>query len=264
MIPPCPAPDNHPRHSPEYVTHSLLTRWFDERCVTVRSLHLPDDKALELGEVTANAVEHDVCRELLVRLARRMKERSPKPVRIAREGLSERQTAEVRRLARRLADLGIVARAFQADGTAVAVVPLRLCPGNATGFAELVELLDGRWLEYYALGVARQVWPQPVALAQRLELSLPGGHPAEIDVFALVGGRPVAIECKSGRNYRGELAKCGTLSRILGVDPARSILAVRSIAPRDARSIGLIHGLTVTPASDLASVLVEATAPQGW
>jgi hypothetical protein len=235
-----------------------LARWFTARTITVESLPLADERAYLLGEVTACATASGACRSLLVRLARRMQDRSPYPVHVRREGLSDRETGEVRRLARRLAELGIVARVLEPAKSAVTVFPLVRETVNRKRFAELTTLLGGKWLETHALDVLRRLLTGPAPVGHGVKVRLPAGCQVELDVFALVGDRPVWVECTTGRSYQRKLARFGALSGTLGTGPTRSILAVCGIDAGTARAIGLVHGLTVVAASDLAGALAAA------
>lgn len=236
-----------------------VTRWFAARGITVLSHGTPDERALAFAEITGRAAHNDVCHQLLKRLADHMKRRDHRVVRIARAGLSDHDTGQVRALGRSLVEHGLVAAEFRTDTAAVAVRPLTRTRATQKIFDELVRLLDGGWLEYYALAVARQVWADAL-LAYRMMLRLPDDNVVELDLFAAIDDQPVLVECKSGTRYHGQVARFGAVAKALGAGRAQSILVVRHVDADRGRSLGLIHGVTVTAASELAAALAAATA----
>lgn len=239
---------------------SDIQDWFSSRNVTVLNLSVPDERSLLLGDIAAAAATSEVCAKLVKTLAYAMQKRQGRPIFISRKDLTDHEVGAVRKFANQLAEVGMVARVFKAENAAVGVNPLKRTQANGLFFDEMSAFLSGGWFEHHALGVAHQVFGEGASLAHNVLLEQPGGQQVEIDLFALVNGEPVWVECKSGRRYQSHLPKYGTFAKTLGIHPDRSILMARDVNPEKSRKIGLVHGLTVTDGAGLADALTAAVA----
>jgi hypothetical protein len=104
----------------------------------------------------------------------------------------------------------------------------------------------GAWLEWYALTTLLHACIQgkrEFSCARNVHLALQDGGARELDVAALVSGKLVVIECKTGE-FRGELEKYVKLRQRLGVDPDRFIICNPDLPDEQAAGLGPMYSLT--------------------
>jgi hypothetical protein len=122
------------------------------------------------------------------------------------------------------------------------------------------QFLEGYWLERYVLSKARQRLEKSgvdFSVARNLELQGSDGR-FEMDVFLLVQGSPIWIECKS-RNYQQHIDRYVQRGKGLGIPLDQTMLVVQSFESQNAEGVAkdlrLMHGLSVTPTSQFPDQL---------
>lgn len=85
---------------------------------------------------------------------------------------------------------------------------------------KIVNFFNGEWLEWYAfMKIAKFCHERKInfACTRNIIISLPDESKYELDVFCLIDGMPLFIECKSGE-YRGFIDKYSRLRRKMLID----------------------------------------------
>ncbi len=121
----------------------------------------------------------------------------------------------------------------------------------------LCNFLEGGWLEAF---VAQQVqgwltqngWEHVGGRGLQVTFPEPladGQQNFELDLFWLVAGQPLWLECKVGLNYKQALSRYAKQRTVLGIDKARSFLVLTDITPEEA--------LGYTPLGEVTLVSID-------
>jgi hypothetical protein len=126
--------------------------------------------------------------------------------------------------------------------------------GLAQGF------FSGRWFELYVADVLEGMLSKAgsqYGLLRNATITLADGQIRELDLFLMVDGAPLWLECKTGQ-YADHLERFRTLRSALGVPAERALLVVLDIPAEVAADNRALWRLSVTDQHGLAGALSEA------
>ncbi|HOG48307.1 MAG TPA: hypothetical protein PLJ35_19445 [Anaerolineae bacterium] len=123
--------------------------------------------------------------------------------------------------------------------------------GMAIGF------LTGGWFERYVRLQASALLAQagrPYTCMVNGQIEMPNGDGFELDLFYMVDGRPLWIECKTG-DYQAYIARYADMRKVLGVPKANAVLALLEVSPNLARSLTGLYDMSVTNPAGLGQAI---------
>jgi hypothetical protein len=127
------------------------------------------------------------------------------------------------------------------------------------GVAEAQRFFNGEWLEWFALMrllQAAQAQQAPLSCARNVHIGFADGARFELDVFALLGGRPLAIECKSGE-WRPFIGKSQSLCKRLGLGAQRFVMCVSGLEDKKLAGLSAMHQLAFANEETLGPLLAQ-------
>lgn len=120
------------------------------------------------------------------------------------------------------------------------------------------KFFDGEWLEWYALMSClrhAKARGKQFSCARGLDLTLPNGESAEIDVFLLIDGTlPVCIECKSGE-FRQSIDRYLAMKKRLGLESRQFVMCIVGLSDDNAQAFSAMYDMTFTNERGLAEHL---------
>lgn len=111
----------------------------------------------------------------------------------------------------------------------------------------VVNFFTGGWFERYVHLKLEQLFEQSNLQASCLrnpQITLPNGNDFELDLFFLIGGEPLWVECKTG-NYQAYVGKYGSVRKILSVPKERTILTILGLPENLAAELTALHDITM-------------------
>lgn len=119
---------------------------------------------------------------------------------------------------------------------------------------------DGEWFERYVclkLNQFFQAQGWEYESLRNLRIQFANGNRAELDLFWLVQGQPLWIECKTGREYDSYLKRYSEHRRKLGLAVERSILIILDISREEVEERSQLWDLTIGTRETLIELVSE-------
>jgi Domain of unknown function (DUF1887) len=126
---------------------------------------------------------------------------------------------------------------------------------------DIRRFFNGEWFERYVCQKLNQFfqaqgWQHQYLKNAQIQFST--GDRAELDLFWLVEGQPLWIECKTGRDYDSYLKRYSQHRRRLGIASARAILMVLDISPEEVEERSGLWELTIGTRENLIDLVCVA------
>lgn len=228
--------------------HDGIVQWFQRRQVQARpcpeavdTSGFFDDIAVELGD------NHALLGEVVDKIRWGQQKDIPNfSVNLSKRGQKDGQA--INAFCKRLHDYSLLAKYFYQKQEKIGRGTIQSAPTVRQFFA-------GEWLEWYAfmklLGLFRDK-QRGFSCARKLSVVFANEDLHELDVFFLVEGTPVCIECKTGE-FRPEIDKYLTLRKRLGIDRNHFILCASNLTDEQAAGLSSMYELSfVNPAGLVA------------
>jgi hypothetical protein len=126
---------------------------------------------------------------------------------------------------------------------------------------DIRRFFDGEWFERYVCYRLNQFFQAQGWQYQYLKnprIRFPNGDRAELDLFWLVQGQPLWIECKTSKEYESFLKKYSDYRKRLGMAPSRSILMVLEASEDQAEHHSQFWELTIGTRESLIGLVHRA------
>ena len=150
----------------------------------------------------------------------------------------------------------------------------RYCKSSKTILAapqrdgKIINFFSGGWFERYVYQKIRFILSQNGLRFECLlnpQITLPNGNDFELDLFFLIAGSPLWIECKTS-NYQSYITKYSGMRKVFGIPKERAILIILDIPDNLTNSLTEIHDITVANESNFPAKICDtfgAEHPQG-
>ncbi len=162
-----------------------------------------DEVAIELGD------NYDLLKIVSNSIKRRQQNGKDRAY-IELSNYSSNEIEQLKKFCQQLYDYSFIAKYFYNARADEKKITLQL--QSAT---KIVNFFNGEWLEWYAfMKIAKFCHNRKInfSCTRNIIISLPDGSKYELDVFCLIDGMPLFIECKSGE-YRGFIDKYSRLKK---------------------------------------------------
>ncbi|MCC7493625.1 MAG: hypothetical protein IT204_14820 [Fimbriimonadaceae bacterium] len=166
---------------------------------------------------------------------------------------SQEEVAACTALAHDLSKLAILTRYHYQKST-------RLLNATVERSGAVVAFFTGGWFERYVCLQAEQVLAasgHPTAHLQNPQVQFANGDAGELDLFFMVAGTPLWIECKTG-DYQLHVRRYGELRRRLELPASRALLVLLGQTANLCQELSAIYGLTVCNEQTLTAALQVA------
>lgn len=124
----------------------------------------------------------------------------------------------------------------------------------------VINFFTGGWFEHYVSLVVNQAVAAKDDSAQSLRnliLRWPDGQDGELDLFFLIAGEPLWVECKTG-DYQAHLVKYSRLRSMMGIPASRALLVLLDLSDSLLVNLNRLYDLRVANLTSLNSALDEA------
>lgn len=135
----------------------------------------------------------------------------------------------------------------------------RVLSGRAASHGQIVNFFTGHWFELWVIDcllTASARLNMPMDWLMNGVVKLPNEQIREIDVFALVEGRPLWVECKTGE-YLEAIQRFKALQQCLRISPAQSVLVVLEAPANTTAQLRQLWGLQILGLTDFAEAVTH-------
>ncbi len=132
--------------------------------------------------------------------------------------------------------------------------------------SDIQGFFDGGWFERFVYYKVIELFDSEGANYQYLRNSkivYQDGESSELDLFFLVNGKPILIECKAGLNYDSGIEKFVSHRERLGIDPSSAIFVVFDIGDSEAYIRSKNWNITVTDTTNFLTHIKDIIAVEG-
>lgn len=158
--------------------------------------------------------------------------------------------------------LGMLKRiAFISDFTFKTEAESRAVVVHLNDHPEAINFLSGGWMERAVDEIVEDVLSHyrtdlfnQLEKMRSVEVQLPNGDPAELDVLYKIGGEMFWFECKTG-SYQRHLPKYGRFARMMGLDNHHAFLVLAEADTQTVDDVSAMYGLTVLPITRFESTI---------
>ena len=160
--------------------------------------------------------------------------------------LSQKDGQVLNAFCRRLYDHTFLSKYYYQKADKIGRASIQSSPAIRSFFA-------GEWLEWYALMKLLTFFQEKkraFSCTRNLSVMFPNEDLHELDVFFLVDGTPICIECKTGE-FRQDLNKYQRLSKRLGIDRSRFILCCSNLTDEQAAGLSGMYEMSFVSPSGL-------------
>jgi hypothetical protein len=235
------------------VQHAPIFDWFKRKQIRVQFNTLGVDTTGFFDEVAVSIGSNLPVLKGVVDRVRWAQQKEYASTTIPLDKKSEQEAAEITEFCQRLYDFAFVAKCIHSRQENYIRLVVQTAPAIRNFF-------NGEWLEWYALMTCLQYTKQRkrrFSCARNLIVTLQNDESYELDVFMLIdGNQPLCIECKTGE-FRQNIDKYLTLSKLLGIDGSNFIMCVTGLSDEHAKGLTAMYGLTFTNELSLATQLAR-------
>ncbi|MGJ3251900.1 MAG: hypothetical protein ACFE0J_12315 [Elainellaceae cyanobacterium] len=126
--------------------------------------------------------------------------------------------------------------------------------------SDVIHFFNGDWFERYVTHLVANLLDAKGLSYQCLSnprIIYPNGDRFALDLFFLVEGHPLWIECKTGRDYNGYLQRYSNHRKALSIDISKAFLAILDIPEEQRQSTMRMWDLTVADQNTLLPMISE-------
>jgi stress response protein SCP2 len=192
-----------------------------------------DEVAVELGD------NYDLLKIVSNTIKRRQTDKRTAYINFANYNYSQKETERIKQFCKHLYEYSFVAKyLFNKEENKIIL--------HLQSAVKIVNFFNGEWLEWYAfMKIASFCYQRKIdfSCTRNIVISLPDSSKYELDVFCLVNGMPLFIECKSGE-YRGFIDKYSRLRRKMLIDKPCFLFLVLGEADEHVKGLTAMFELT--------------------
>lgn len=219
--------------------HKEIVDWFNGRQIQVRpnldavdTTGFFDEVAVEIGD------NHELFSEVIDKI-RWGQQRNVPNFSLKLGERSQKEGQAINAFCRRLHEHTFLSKYYYQKAEKIGRGSIQSSPAIRNFFA-------GEWLEWYALMKLMgflQENKRAFSCTRNLSVAFPNEDLHELDVFFLVEGAPLCIECKTGE-FRQDLDKYQRLGKRLGIERSRFILCGTGLTNEQAAGLSSMYEMS--------------------
>jgi phosphoribosylformylglycinamidine (FGAM) synthase PurS component len=240
-----------------------VTAWFTERNIEVRSYRVPSAEDKVLDGLAFRLGQNYRCLEKFYQQIKKVSIEQGQKLTFDLSNISEDERQAIRSFCKSQFSNPYWDSRYVSELDQIEVMPIRS--------PILSNFLQGGWLESFVDQKLRQclIRYQLEHIGRRgLQITLPnplqnGQQNCELDIFFLIAGQPLWMECKVGSNYKQDLPRYGQQRAIMGLDKEQSWLVLTNMTPDEASSYTPLGSITLVSIDNLEEKLQQVLQSRG-